>query len=241
MADELALAGQPLKPDDIITYGFYLLLLICESRIHHNNKSLPITASVNIATKQPQQQNQFIFRTAANFQQSHHGRGGYRGRGRGGRFTSHAQGATLHLTNDVNNIHLQHEDYGSPDHIQVGNGADIQKNLLSIQCFCLDNNVFFEHASFFLVKDYLGNHLHRGPLSNGLYNFSTFLARLQSQALSSVCINVQSATPSPLHMASTSRPHTDLHIVSGSLARNATLSQYEDRLTPPLLSSPPCP
>ena len=80
-------------------------------------------------------------------------------------------GATLHLTNDVNNIHLQHEDYGSPDHIQVGNGAglkivqsgpsnlfsssksfvlnqilfvlDIQKNLLSIQCFCLDNNVFF--------------------------------------------------------------------------------------------------
>ena len=64
---------------------------------------------------------------------------------------------------------------------------DIQKNLLSIQCFCLNNNVFFEfHASFFLVKDYLGNHLHRGPLSNGLYNFSTFLARLQSQALSSV-------------------------------------------------------
>ena len=118
MADELALAGQPLKPDDIITYvlarlgqeydslastitsrsdpvtlkGFYSLLLICESRIHHNNKSLPVTASVNIATKQPQQQNQFIFRTAANFQQSHHGRGGYRGRGRGGRFTSHAQG-----------------------------------------------------------------------------------------------------------------------------------------------------
>ena len=26
-------------------------------------------------------------------------------------------GATHHLTNDVNNIHLQHEDYGSPDHI----------------------------------------------------------------------------------------------------------------------------
>ena len=57
----------------------------------------------------------------------------------------------------------------------------------------------------------------------------------------SVGINVQSAAPSPLHMASTSCPHTDLHIVSGSLARDATLSQHEDRLAPPLLSSPPCP
>ena len=63
MADELALAGQPLKHDDIITHvlaglgqeydslastitsrfdpttleEFYSLLLICESRIHHNN------------------------------------------------------------------------------------------------------------------------------------------------------------------------------------------------------------
>ena len=80
-------------------------------------------------------------------------------------------GATHHLTNDVNNIHLQHEDYGSPDHIQVVNDAgmkivqsgtstissfsksfvlnqnflvlDIQKNLLSVQRFYLDNNVFF--------------------------------------------------------------------------------------------------
>jgi hypothetical protein len=49
---------------------------------------------------------------------------------------------------------------------------DIQKNLLSVHRFCLDNNVFFEfHASFFIVKDYSGNTLHRGPLSNGLYNF----------------------------------------------------------------------
>lgn len=118
----------------------------------------------------------------------------------------------------MNNIHLQNEDYGSQDHIQVANGAglkivqsgtstlsspsksfvlnqillvpDIQKNLLSVQRFCLDNNVFFEfHASFFLVKDYLGNILHRGPLSNGLYNFSASLARLQPQALSSVRVS----------------------------------------------------
>ncbi|RVW40178.1 hypothetical protein CK203_086210 [Vitis vinifera] len=50
--------------------------------------------------------------------------------------------------------------------------------------------------------------------------------------------NVQFAAPSPLHMASTSRPHTDLHIVSGSPTRNATLSQHEDRPTLPLLPSP---
>ena len=115
MVDELTLVGQPLKPNDIITYvlvglgqeydslastitsrsdlitleEFYSLLLICESWIHHNNQFLHVTASVNIAIKQPQQQNQSIFRTAANFQQSHYGRGGYHGKGRGGRFTSH--------------------------------------------------------------------------------------------------------------------------------------------------------
>lgn len=67
---------------------------------------------------------------------------------------------------------------------------DIQKNLLSVQHFCLDNNVFFEfRASFFLVKDYLGNVLHRGPLSNGFYTFSALLAHLQPQALSSVRVS----------------------------------------------------
>jgi hypothetical protein len=54
-----------------------------------------------------------------------------------------------------------------------------KKNLLFVHHFCLDNNVFFEfHASFFLVKDYLGNILHRGPLSNGLYTLSASLAHL---------------------------------------------------------------
>ena len=53
--------------------------------------------------------------------------------------------------------------------------------------------------------------------------------------------NVQFTAPSPLHMASTSRPHTDLHIVSGSPTRDATLSQHEDRPTPLLLPSPPRP
>ena len=51
--------------------------------------------------------------------------------------------------------------------------------------------------------------------------------------------NVQFAAPSPLHMALTSRPHTDFHIVSGSPAGNATLSQHEDHPIPSLLPSPP--
>ena len=230
-------------------------------------------------------------------------------------------GATHHLTNDVDNIHLQHGDYGSPNHIQVANGAclkivqsgtsilssssnsfvlnqillvpDIKKNLLSVQRFCLDNNVFFEfHASFFLVKDYLGNILYRGPLSNGLYNFSTSLARLQPQALSSVRVStniwhrrlghasfpiLNKAILLPIPNKNTSicfecqlakshvMPFKNVHVsalkpleliysdiwgptpvLSTSGARyyisfldDVTLSQHEDRPTPPLLPSPP--
>ncbi|XP_042972801.1 uncharacterized protein LOC122304607 [Carya illinoinensis] len=262
MADELALARQPLKLDDIITYVLAGLGQEYDSLASTiTSRFDPITLEelysllliLNMATKQPQQQNQSTFCTTANFQQSNRGRGGYRGRECGGHFTSHDQGpsnsiicqgkqtpknqpqarllrtinilimsgiptrATHHLTNDVDNIYLQNEDYGSQDHIQVTNGEglkivqsgtstlsspskcfvlnqillvlDIQKNLLYVQHFCLDNNVFFEfHAPFFLVKDYLGNILHRGPLNNGLFNFSTSLAGLQPQALSSVCV-----------------------------------------------------
>jgi hypothetical protein len=64
---------------------------------------------------------------------------------------------------------------------------EIQKNLLFVHHFCLDNNVFFEfHVFFFLVKDYLGNILHQGPLSNGFYNFSASLAHLHPKGLSSI-------------------------------------------------------
>jgi hypothetical protein len=126
--------------------------------------------------------------------------------------------ATHNLTNNANNIHLLNEDDNSQDHIQVANGAvlkiihsgtstfsypsksfmlkqilcvpEIQKNLLSVHHFCLNNNVFFEfHASFFLVKDCLGNIMHRGPLSNGLYNFSASLAHLHPKGLSSIHVS----------------------------------------------------
>jgi len=298
MADELALAGQPLPNDDIITYilaglgqeydslastissrrdpvsleELFSLLLICESRINHNNQ--PLLPSANLVTTSPQQ----FHRQTGTVQHSNRYRGHYRSRGRGGRSHFHDSthssslicqvclkpghsarkcyhrfdlsyqapphsknqpqallaahylqpykewhpdtGATHHLTNDVNNIQFSHANHDTQDHVQVANGAglkivrsgtstlsspsksftlnqillvpDIQKNLLSVHRFCLDNNVFFEfHASFFIVKDYSGNTLHRGPLSNGLYNFSASLAHLQPQAFSSVRVSSQ--------------------------------------------------
>jgi hypothetical protein len=80
--------------------------------------------------------------------------------------------ATHHLTNNLINLNLRHDDYDGTEHIQVGNGAglritktsssilssssksfvlqkqllvpDITKNLLSVHQFCKDNNVYFE-------------------------------------------------------------------------------------------------
>ena len=111
-------------------------------------------------------------------------------------------GATHHITHDMANLNLKSDDYTGTYQLQVGNGQglhisktgtsslhasshsfvlnqvllvpQIQKNLLSVQKFCTDNNVYFEfHDQYFLVKDYLGTVLHRGHVSNGLYHFST--------------------------------------------------------------------
>ena len=298
MADELALAGQPLKTDETLTYilaglgqeydslvstitsrpeavtleELYSLLLITESRINHHHDSINVVASVNMVTRHNSSQS----RPINNWNPSNQSRGNYfRGRGRGGRTFSYANspnslvcqvcekpghnalkcyhrfdvsyqvsrpqrppqaflatrnrqpsnpewhpdtGATHHLTNDVNNIHLPNDDSDGNDRIQVANGAgleithsgnstlssasksfvlnqillvpEITKNLLSVHRFCRDNNVFFEfHASYFLLKDYLGNILHRGPLNNDLYSFSMSLARLQPRAFSSVRVS----------------------------------------------------
>ncbi|KAL3819930.1 hypothetical protein ACJIZ3_005835 [Penstemon smallii] len=110
--------------------------------------------------------------------------------------------ATHHLTNDVSNLNQQSHEYNGLDTVQVGNGKglhisktgsskfktnsstfvlnqvlvvpEIQKNLISVQQFCIDNNVYFEfHAHFFLVKDYLGKVLHKGHINDGLYSFAT--------------------------------------------------------------------
>jgi len=111
MADELALAGQPLTSDDIITYvlaglgqeydslastitsrldpisleELYSLLLIYKSWINHNNQPLQIAASANLVTTQPRQ----LTHQPGTFQYSNQNRGSYYGRGHGGRSQSH--------------------------------------------------------------------------------------------------------------------------------------------------------
>ncbi|KAJ0610987.1 putative RNA-directed DNA polymerase [Helianthus annuus] len=49
---------------------------------------------------------------------------------------------------------------------------DIKQNLLSVQKFCFDNNVYFEfHSTFFCVKDTFTHHtLLTGPSNDGLYS-----------------------------------------------------------------------
>ncbi|KAJ0753710.1 putative RNA-directed DNA polymerase [Helianthus annuus] len=57
---------------------------------------------------------------------------------------------------------------------------ELKQNLLSVQQFCLDNNVFFEfHSSFFVVKDESTHTiLLTGPSEQGLY--SLYLPKLKS-------------------------------------------------------------
>ena len=124
-------------------------------------------------------------------------------------------GATHHLTNNMDNLNLQSEDYTGSDHILVGNGAGLQishigssifttsktpfvlkqlllvpeilKNLISVQQFCNDNLVFFEfHDHFFLIKDYSGKLLHRDTFKDGLYSFSNLSNIFSSHALTVV-------------------------------------------------------
>jgi hypothetical protein len=158
----------------------FSLLLICESRINHNNQPLQIAASANLVTTQPQQYNC----QPGTFQYSNRYRGNYRGRGRGGHSHFHDSnqsqslicqvcfkpghsarkcyhrfdlsyqaphnsknqpqallaahylqpdkewhpdtGATHHLTNDMNNIHVPHTGHDTQDHVQVANGAGLK-------------------------------------------------------------------------------------------------------------------
>jgi hypothetical protein len=109
-------------------------------------------------------------------------------------------GATHCITSDLKNLNLHSEAYGGLDEIQVGDGTrfaikntgisklspnfilrfilhvpQITKNLLSIQKFTSDNNVYVEfHPSCFFVKDpTLGKILHRGLSRHGLYHWFT--------------------------------------------------------------------
>nr|KAJ0210497.1 hypothetical protein LSAT_V11C400220110 [Lactuca sativa] len=71
----------------------------------------------------------------------------------------------------------------------------ITQNLLFVQQFCQDNNVYFEfHTTFFLVKDTsTHNILHTGPSNGGLYSFN--LLRVQSR----VSFSTTRASPTTWH------------------------------------------
>lgn len=105
------------------------------------------------------------------------------------------------MTADITNLNISADEYSGNDQIQVGNDTglnishigtskfhahshsflldqilvvpSIQKNLISVQKFAKDNNVFFEfHDSYFLIKDYSGSIQHKGYVQDGLYCFS---------------------------------------------------------------------
>jgi len=127
LADELALAGQPLTADDIITYvlarlgqeydslasiitsrsdsvtleELYSLLLISESRINYNNQPLQATPLVNEATKHPLHHPSSSFPIHANFHNPNRGTDFYRGRGRRSRFNSRNHGSSTSVTCQV--------------------------------------------------------------------------------------------------------------------------------------------
>jgi hypothetical protein len=127
LADELALAGQPLTADDIITYvlarlgqeydslasiitsrsdsvtleELYSLLLISESRINHNNQPLQATPLVNEATKHPLHHPSSSFPIHANFHNPNRGTDFYRGRGRRSHFNSRNHGSSTSVTCQV--------------------------------------------------------------------------------------------------------------------------------------------
>jgi hypothetical protein len=106
--------------------------------------------------------------------------------------------ATHHITFNLNNLNIHSEAYDGTDEIQVSNGTrlaiqntgisklspnfilrsvlhvpQITKNLLSIQKFTSDNNVYVEfHPSFFFVNDRTsGRILHHGLSRHGLYHW----------------------------------------------------------------------
>ncbi|KAJ9548514.1 hypothetical protein OSB04_021057 [Centaurea solstitialis] len=66
-------------------------------------------------------------------------------------------------------VHSPHKTFSLSNILHV---PEIKKNLLSVQKFCLDNNVFFEfHSSFFVVKDEsTRTTLLTGPSEHGLYS-----------------------------------------------------------------------
>jgi len=110
--------------------------------------------------------------------------------------------ATHHVTNELQNLNLSHEAYHGQDQILEGDGTglpishvgsalftfsrhqfflrqllhvpSISKNLLSVQKFALDNSVFFEFHSYFLINDIQTRAiLHQGRIKDVLLSTSS--------------------------------------------------------------------
>ncbi|GJS10798.1 nucleotide-binding alpha-beta plait domain-containing protein [Tanacetum coccineum] len=79
--------------------------------------------------------------------------------------------ANSHVTPDLEAIEYSEAYYGD-DTLYVGN--EISHNLLYVQKFCHDNDVFFEfHTSYFVVKDEsIHTTLLTGPSKHGLYTIT---------------------------------------------------------------------
>jgi histone deacetylase 1/2 len=127
-------------------------------------------------------------------------------------------GANHHVTPDIASM-TNSEPYLGNDHLHVGDGKGlvisniahskihspkrtftlsnilhvpaIKKPLLSVQKFCLENNVFFEfHSCFFYIKDLMTKEvLLSGQSRDGLYVLSESSAMSLPQAFSSTCLS----------------------------------------------------
>lgn len=127
--------------------------------------------------------------------------------------------ANASLMNNFNNLNVHGEEYPGTDQIQVGDGSSlsithtstatlptsstsfvldkilvvpqITKNLISVQKFAQDNNVYFEfHNTFFLIKDYLENILHKEHSKDGLYCFPQSFQQLTFQTFVGVRVSI---------------------------------------------------
>ncbi|GKA29576.1 putative RNA-directed DNA polymerase [Tanacetum coccineum] len=103
-------------------------------------------------------------------------------------------GANSHVTPDLEAMDNSEAYYGD-DALHVGN--EISHNLLSVQKFCHDNDVFFEfHTSYFVVKDESTHTtLLTGPSKHGLYTIT--LPQLKS--INKVSFSAVRASPTIWH------------------------------------------
>ncbi|KAD6119461.1 hypothetical protein E3N88_10732 [Mikania micrantha] len=143
-------------------------------------------------------------------------------------------GSTNHVTPDLSTFDNT-EFYTGADNLHVGDGKGlpilhigsktfhspsktfslnkilhvpkIKQNLLSVQQFCLDNNVFFEfHSTFFAVKDkFSRTTLLTGPTTDGLYSFQL----PQVQPIPKVAFSTARASSSTWHQR-LGHPHQQL-------------------------------